>query len=209
MKTLKRIFVTGLLVLLPVSLSVWILARLVLFFENILGPVFKNILEDAYRPGLGLVSLVILILLVGFLAGNILGRRIVDTFHRGMEKLPLFNRVYLMIKGISDSVLGGSEQMKFFEAVALVNFPDERTKTIGFITAAPETLSENYYGVFVPTTPNITTGFYLLFPRERVEILDMKVEDGLKMVLSFGITTRMAKNGGPDNKSGPAEPDGR
>lgn len=188
MNTLKRFFVTGLLVLLPVSLSIWILIRLGLFLENILAPLFKNVLEETYRPGLGVVSLVLIILLVGFLASNFLGRKILERFHRGFEKLPLFNRVYLMIKGISDSVLG--ENKSFFYGVALVPFPNEDTLTIGFITAVSLESEERYIGVFVPTTPNITTGFYLMFPREKVKTLDITVEEGLKQVLSFGITGR-------------------
>lgn len=209
MNTLKRFFITGLLVLLPVSLSVWILTRVVIFFENILGPLFRNVLEEAYRPGLGLVSLLLLIFIVGFLASNILGRKIVTVVNRVMERLPLFNRVYLTIKGVSDSVFGGQDQMKFFEGVALVSFPDRETKTIGFITAAPADLRERYLGVFVPTTPNITTGFYLLFPHEEVIRLDMTVEEGLKTVLSFGMTSRISKNGAADGRGKAGQADAR
>lgn len=206
MKTIQRLFLTGLLVLLPVSLSLWILFRLVIFLENILAPVFKNFLTDAYRPGLGVVSLLLVILLVGFLASNFLGRKIVDWANRVLERLPLFNRVYLMIKGISDSILGDNKG--FFEGVALVPFPGGGTRTLGFITSVSMEAGDRYIGVFVPTTPNITTGFYLMFPREEVEILDITVEEGLKRVLSFGITTRR-KNGLPEKAGGPDDVPGK
>ncbi len=189
MERLRRTFITGLLVLVPITVSVWVLFRLTRFLENILGPLFKNFLKESYVPGVGIVSLVLIIFLVGYLANNFFGRRFLHFLERMLGKIPLFNRIYLTIKGISDSVLG-QERQRFFEGVALVPFPNEGSQTIGFITAVPQYLGPDYVGVFVPTPPNIANGFYLIYPKKDVRFLDISVQEGIKLVLSIGLSSR-------------------
>ncbi len=192
MEKLKRVFITGLLVIIPISVSAWILSRIFLFLENILGPLLKNILRDSYYvPGFSIIVLLVLIMLVGFITSNFLGRKLLAVLQKIMAKLPFFNRIYLMVKSISDAVLGTQTQ-KLFDGVASVPFPNKETRTIGFITALPHYLGDgDSIGVFVPTTPNITTGFYLVFPKKDVRILDLSVEEGLKVVLSVGFSGRL------------------
>ena len=192
MGTLKRVFLTGLLVLVPIAISIWVLFRLTLFLESILGTLFKSALKESYVPGIGIVSLFLLIFIVGFVTSNIVGRRFLRWFNHLMEKVPLFNKIYHTIKGISDSLFGEGRR-QFFEAVVMVPFPKDGTRTIGFVTGVPKEAGEGQVGVFIPTVPNITTGFYLIFPREDVRFLDMSVEEGIKLVISAGISAR-AKN---------------
>ena len=189
MGTLKRVFLTGLLVLVPIAISLWVLFQLTLFLENILGTLFKNVLKESYVPGIGIVSLLLLILIVGFVTDNLVGRRFLRWFNHLMEKVPLFNKVYHTVKGISDSIFGEGHH-KFFEAVVMVPFPKDGTRTIGFVTAVPKEVGEGQVGVFIPTVPNITTGFYLIFPKEDVQFLDMPIEEGIKLVISVGISAR-------------------
>jgi len=110
-----------------------------------------------------------------------------------LEKLPLFNKIYLTVKGISDSVFGGQHQ-KFFEAVVMAPFPYPGCQTIAFVTAVPKELGPEQVGVFVPTVPNISTGFYLIYSKKDVKFLDISVQEGIKLALSIGISSRGKKN---------------
>ena len=193
MDKLRRVFLTGLLVLVPISVSVWILFSLTQWLESILGPLFKNVLKESYVPGLGIISLLLILLLVGYAAGNLIGNRFMRYLSGLLEKLPVFNKIYLTVKGISDSVFSAQHQ-KFFEAVVMVPFPHPGCQAIAFVTAVPEELDQDQVGVFVPTVPNISTGFYLIYPKKDVKVLDMPVPEGIKLVLSIGISSRGKKN---------------
>ncbi|MFH2069080.1 MAG: DUF502 domain-containing protein [Candidatus Omnitrophota bacterium] len=193
MDKLRRVFLTGLLALVPISVSVWIIFSLTRWLESILGPIFKNFLKESYVPGIGIISLLLIILLIGYLTGNFVGNRFMKYLSGLLEKLPLFNKIYLTIKGISDSVFSAHHQ-KFFEAVVMVPFPHPGCQSIAFITAAPKELGPDQVGVFVPTVPNISTGFYLIYPKKDVKFLDMPVQEGIKLVLSIGISSRGKKN---------------
>lgn len=184
---------TGLLVLVPISVSVWILFSLTQWLESILGPLFKNVLKESYVPGLGIISLLLILLLVGYAAGNLIGNRFMRYLSGLLEKLPVFNKIYLTVKGISDSVFSAQHQ-KFFEAVVMVPFPHPGCQAIAFVTAVPKELGPDQVGVFVPTVPNISTGFYLIYPKKDVKVLDMPVPEGIKLVLSIGISSRGKKN---------------
>lgn len=198
MDRLRRVFLTGLLSLVPVSVSVWILFFLTRWLESILGPLFKNILKESYVPGVGIISLLLIILLVGYVASNFVGKRLMKYLSGLLEKVPLFNKIYMTVKGISDSVFGAQRQ-KFFEAVVLVPFPHPGAKTIAFVTEVPKELGPDQVGVFVPTPPNIANGFYLIYPKKDVKFLDMSVQEGIKLVLSIGISSR-AKQGNETDK---------
>ena len=193
MDKLRRVFLTGLLALVPVYVSVLVLFSTTQWLENRLGPFFKNVLKESYVPGLGIVSLILLILLVGYVASNLIGNRFMKYLSGLLEKLPFFNKIYLTIKGISDSVFSTQHQ-KFFEAVVMVPFPYPGCQTIAFVTAAPKELGPGQLGVFVPTVPNIFTGFYLIYPKQDVKFLDISVQEGIKLVLSIGISSRGKKN---------------
>ncbi len=200
MDKLRRVFLTGLLVLVPISVSIWILFLLTRGLENILGPLFKNVLKESYIPGLGIVSLLLVILLFGYLADNFIGKRFMKYLSSLLERVPFFNKIYLTVKGISDSVFS-SQHQKFFEAVVMVPFPHPGCQTVAFVTAVPKELGPDQVGVFVPTPPNIANGFYLIYPKKDVKFLDMSVQEGIKLVISIGISSRGKKN----NETGAGE----
>ena len=193
MDKLRRVFLTGLLALVPISVSVWVLFSLIRWLENILGPLFKSFLKESYIPGMGILSLLLIILLVGYVASNFAGKRLVKYFSDLLEKLPLFNKLYLTVKEISDAVFSAQHQ-KFFKAVVMVPFPYPDCQTIAFVTAAPKELGPDQVGVFVPTPPTATNGFYLIYPKKDVKFLDMSVSEVLKLVISIGISSRGKKN---------------
>jgi len=199
MKTLKKHFLSGLIFIIPVSLSLWILFRIIVFLENILGSFIKNFLPDFYIPGLGFFSLILLILLIGFLADNFFGKKMLAGLEKLFEKVPVINRIYTFIKSISQSLLPGRKTTPFKEAVKIEFFSG--TYTIGFITGGFKlTGSEKFVNVFVPTVPNISTGFYLLVPENKIEKLDLPVEDALKLAISAGMF-EPKKNGSGKNRS--------
>jgi uncharacterized membrane protein len=200
MDKLRRVFLAGLLALVPISVSVWVLVRLTKWLENVLGPLFKNVLNEYYIPGMGIISLLLIILFVGYVAGNPLGRRLMKYLSGQLEKVPLFNKLYMTIKGISDPVFS-AQYSKFFESVVMVPFPYPGCQTIAFVTAAPKELGPDQVGVFVPTPPNIANGFYLIYAKKDVKFLDISVQEGIKLVLSIGISSRPKKNDKAD-KSG-------
>ncbi len=200
MEKLRNAFLAGLFALVPFSVSVWILFSLTKWLENILGPLFKNVLKGAYIPGLGLIALILIILLVGYIASSFVGRRFLKYLSDGLEQVPLFQKLYLTVKGISDSVFSAQHQ-QLFESVVMVPFPHPGCQTVGFVTAAPKELGPGQVGVFVPTVPNISTGFYLLYSRKDVNFLDMPVQEGLKLVISAGISSRVEKENKTDKNS--------
>lgn len=184
MKDLKKYFISGLLFLIPISISVWILFNIFLFVDGIIGNLLKKYLPDFYIKGLGFFSLILLILLLGFLAQNFLGKRLLHSVERAFGSLPVFNKVYLFVNGIIQNLLQ-KEKRVFKEVVRIEFFPN--SFTIGLVTGEQIIKNEKYLSIFLPTVPNISTGFYLTVPENKVEKLDISIEDALKIVVSMGI----------------------
>ncbi|MBN1445157.1 MAG: DUF502 domain-containing protein [Candidatus Omnitrophica bacterium] len=198
MNTLKKHFLSGLIFIIPISLSLWILFRIIVFLENILGSFMKNFLPDIYIPGLGFFSLIFLILLIGFIADNFFGKKLLSVLEKLFQKTPVINRIYMFIKNVSQSLLHG-KSTPFRYPVKIEFFSG--TYTIGFITGEFRTESgEAFLNVFVPTVPNISTGFYLMVPKNKAEKLNLSVEEALKTAISMGMF-ESEKNGSGKNRS--------
>jgi len=195
MKSLRRYFVTGLVVLIPVAVTIWILWKLSFLLEGILGRIFLKYLPQFYTPGLGVVSLLLIILFVGALASNFLGKRLLGFSEGLLAKIPLFNKIYFSVKGISDAIL--KKKKGPFNGVALVKL-SHGMQTLAFITssAREEIQKENtekLVSLFIPTVPNISTGFYCLMPEKNLKRLDLSVEEALKLMLSLGLSGQKEK----------------
>ena len=185
MKNLKNYFISGLIFIIPISLSLWILFKTIKFLEGILGNFLKKFFPNIYTPGVGFFSLILIILFIGFLAHNFLGKKLLRRIELLFEKLPGLNRIYNFIKSIIQNIL--SKKDKMFKGVVKIKFFDG-SYTIGFITEKSKLIQdENFLSVFIPTVPNISTGFYVLVPESNVEKLDISVEEGLKIVISMGL----------------------
>jgi len=199
--TLKKHFLSGLIFIIPVSLSLWILFKIISFIDNILGGFMKKYSPGIYTPGVGFFSLILLILLLGFLADNFFGKRLLNMFENLFKKMPVINRIYVFTKSISQNLLHG-KAIAFKEAVKIEFFSG--TYTIGFITGELcLNGKETFVSVFVPTVPNPTTGFYLLVPEEKIERLHIPVEEALKMIISMGMFE--PENGTSKNRSNSPE----
>jgi len=188
---LRNYLIAGLLVILPVAVTVLVLVSIFRALDNLLGPAFHYLLgEDV--PGLGLVAGIVLILLTGAMASNVLGRRVVGLFDRIMLRIPLARTIYSATKQVSDGLL--QQNRAAFKQAVLVEWPRPGIYSIGFVTGetrgeAQEKTKERVVNVFIITTPNPTTGFLCLVPESELIPLEMSLEDALKMVVSAGIVT--------------------
>ncbi|BCV25633.1 hypothetical protein kuro4_24060 [Gelria sp. Kuro-4] len=184
-RRLHTYFFTGLIIVLPFLLTLYFLWVVFGFVDGLIGPLLELILGRRV-PGVGFVVTVGLILGTGALATNYLGRRFLGWGERLFTRVPLVRSVYQTLKQVIRALL--SEQKKAFRQVVLVEYPRKGVYSLAFITGGKQDGSD-MLAVFVPTTPNPTSGFLLFLPEEEVTYLDMSVEDGLKLVVSGGVIT--------------------
>lgn len=195
MGVLKRYFVAGLLVLLPLWITFEALRFLIGLFDRSLlllpAQYQPNVLLGFDIPGFGIVVSVSIILLTGMLVANILGHRIVSWWERFLSKIPLVRSIYSAVKQIAEALFGAGDQT--FQKVYLIQYPRPGLWTLAFQTSKNRGEAQVKTGVvatinlFVPTTPNPTSGFFIIASLHEVVELDMSVDDALKMVISGGV----------------------
>lgn len=206
MKKLKKIikgyFITGLLVTLPISITVYIIWFLIKLMDSIIEFIPAKYLPEAYIditiPGMGLVSIIILVLIVGLITRNFIGRKIFGYWENAVERIPLVRIIYIGVKQLLEALFSSNNES--FKKAALVEYPRRGIYVIGFITGeskgeVQDKTSDNMINVFIPTTPNPTSGFYILVPENDLTILDMSVEDAFKLVISGGIISPNSSKG--------------
>jgi len=185
---LKKNFITGLLVLVPLGVTIFVLKGLLGWIDNILGDLPGYVIGHRF-PGLGIITLILFILLVGIISANYFGNRIVRFWDELMQKVPLVRGVYSTVKQVMETF----SVKHNFHGVALVEYPRKECFTIGFVTGdvpgESVGLTGKYETVFVPTTPNPTAGFLLMLPEAEVHHLDMTVEQGMKFIISLGLVS--------------------
>ncbi len=186
----RRYFLAGLVVVVPPVVTFYVLYVIGDQLDGILGGVFRGEwIRPGGVPGLGLVSLLLIILLVGMLASKTLGRKAVELYERVLARIPILNRVFIGTKQIAEAVFASDTHK--FRKVVLIEFPRRGCHVLAFRTerAAEEMcqrVGEDLVSVFLPTTPNPTSGYLLLVPESDIIELSISVEDGLKMVISAG-----------------------
>lgn len=188
---LKTTFARGLVVLIPVVITVWVLNILFSAVDGITSPIFDHLLER-HIPGLGFLSMIVLILMVGLLSRNLIGRAIFRFFERILFSIPLARTIYSSMKDLI-SAFQTNGKGRSFKQVLLIEYPRAGLFTIGFATNELRvhrgTNESDMVTVYIPNPPNPTSGLMILVPRADVHVLDMSVEEGIKMVLSGGIVT--------------------
>lgn len=185
----RRNFVTGLFVTLPIAAALWIfvgIARAVdQFFPDLLRPKVMG----RPLPGIGIVAALVIVMVIGFLARNLLGQKLIELMDHTLTHIPVFGKTYGLLKQIVQAVFG--KQQEAFRRVVLVRFPNSNTWSLGFVAGLPTDieyrLHQKVIAVYVPTTPNPTSGYYLFVPEEETISLDMHVEQALKIVVTMGI----------------------
>jgi len=198
----KKYLITGLLVWLPLTVTIWVLQAVLGALDGVFGAVLSATqvllpneahapLEALRRvPGLGVLVLLAALLLTGAFAANIVGQWWLRQGNRLLNKIPIVKSIYNSVKQVSDTLFSSSGQA-FREAV-LVQYPRAGSWTIAFVTGKPggeaaQHLVGDYLSVYVPTTPNPTSGFFLMVPRADVVVLRMSVDEALKYVISMGV----------------------
>tara|TARA_B000000475_G_scaffold39950_1_gene29679 strand:+ start:1135 stop:1764 length:630 start_codon:yes stop_codon:yes gene_type:complete len=192
---LRNYLISGLLFWIPLILTV-IVIKFFLEFINSLVP--QEYLPEAIFnlntsiPGSGIILLFIIILITGVLVTNILGRRLVALWEKLLNRIPGFRNIYNILKKVSDTVLNTSSQS--FKKAFLIQYPSKGIWVIAFQSGdykgeAESIIGEETINLFVPTTPNPTSGFFVLIPKKDAFELDISVEDAFKLVISAGVVT--------------------
>ena len=185
---LRKNFITGLLVLIPAGVTLFVLKGLLGWIDNILGDL-PGYVTGVRFPGLGIITLLLVVLSVGIISTNYFGNRIVRFWDEFLQKVPLVRGVYSTVKQVMETF----SVKHNFHGVALVEYPRKGCFSIGFVTGSLQGdavgLAGQYQTVFVPTTPNPTAGFLLMLPEAEVHHLDMSVEQGMKFIISLGLVS--------------------
>lgn len=199
MTRMRNYFLTGLLVTAPPALTIYLAVLLVGFIDNKV----RYLIPDEYNPeqylpfaipGAGVVFVIAVMIVIGAFTTGYLGRLLVRVWERMWEKMPFVSGIYSTFKQLFETVF--SQKSNAFRQVVMVEFPHRDAWTIAFVTAdTPDDVAralgkDDLVTVYVPTTPNPTSGYLIMVPQKDVVPLDMSVEDGLKTVISLGIVTK-------------------
>ena len=184
----RKYFITGLLVLLPLWATYYVLSGLLGMIDGILGDLPSHLIGFRF-PGMGIIALVLFILLVGILSANYIGKGLIRYSDRVMERVPIVNSIYTTVKQIMETF----SLKHSFRGVGLVEYPRKGCYSLGFMTGEVQGehlgRSGKHVSIFVPTTPNPTAGFLLILPKEEVTALDMTVDEGMKFIISLGLVS--------------------
>ena len=209
---LRASFLTGIVVIAPVGLTIWLIWSVIGWIDGVVLP----LVPDKFQPeryigmdlrGLGVIIFLLFTIIMGWIAKGLIGRSLIRYAETLVDRMPVVRSIYSGIKQISETVFAQSERS--FEKACLIQYPRRGIWAIGFIsTTAKGEISDRaetggrLLGVFVPTTPNPTSGFLLYFPEEDVIELDMTVEDAAKLVISAGLVYPNPGGNGKNGKNG-------
>ena len=208
MSTLRRWFVAGLLVWIPLGITLWVLNLLVTLMDESLRLLPDSMQSDAmfgfHVPGLGIILTFAIVLGTGALAANYFGRQLLWLGDAALTRIPIVRSIYGGVKQISDTLF--SPEGKAFRSAVLVRYPHAGAWTVALVTGTPRhelatLLGPDEMAVFVPTTPNITAGFFLIVPRSETIELDMTVDEALKYIISMGVAEPPPRRARPERKS--------
>ena len=183
-QSIKRRIFAGLLAIVPIAVTFWILKLLFTFFGGFAAPILKRI--GIQIPGLGIILTLVIVFVLGLLVTNVLGKTLFNWGERILAKLPIVNTIYKTIKQITSAFSGST--LKSFQQVIFIQYPRIGLWTMCFETNESQNeTGEEFYHVFVPTTPNPTSGVFIIVPKKDVVHPNISVEDGLKAIISGGI----------------------
>lgn len=193
MSKIRRYFITGLLIILPVYITFYFLLIIFHLIDGAWGKIINYYFKKHFGfavPGLGFILGITTILIVGFVATRFFGRSIFIVLERWFLKLPFIRQVYPATKQIIDSFI--SKEKPAFKKVVLVEYPSKGVWSVGFVTnegftEAQEKTGQELMHVFIATSPSPFTGFLALIPKESIKFLDISIEDGIKLIVSGGI----------------------
>ncbi len=197
---MKKYFITGLLIWVPLAITAWVLTLIVSTMDQSLLLLPQAIrpekLMGFYIPGIGALATLLVIFMTGVVTANIIGQRLLRFWEGVLSRIPVVKSVYYSVKQVSDTLFSSSGEA--FRKALLVQYPREGSWTIAFMTGQPggdvvNHLRGEFISVYVPTTPNPTSGFFLMMPKADVVELDMSVDEALKYIISMGVVTPPAR----------------
>ena len=195
-KALKKYLITGVLVWLPIAVTIWAMTYIISTADSLISLLPENWQPQHYWgfsiPGLGIVAATVVLFVTGVFAANVLGRRILGAWDSLWGRIPVVKSIYSSVKKVSESLL--SDNSRSFKTPVLVPFPQPGIWTIAFVSGhIPDKLKgslpqdDDYISVYVPTTPNPTGGYYIMVKKSDVRELNMSVDQALKYVISLGM----------------------
>jgi uncharacterized membrane protein len=191
---MRKYFITGLLIWVPLVITLWVLDILISTMDQslrLLPPEWRpEALFGYHIPGLGVILTLLVVFLTGLFTANMLGQRLVKLWEWLLSRIPVVKTIYSGVKQVSDTLFSGQGQA--FRKALLVQYPREGSWIIAFQTGQPggdvaNHLKGEYVSVYVPTTPNPTSGFFLMMPKSDVIELDLSVDEALKYIISMGV----------------------
>ena len=191
---MRKYFVTGLLILVPLAITIWVLNLIISTMDQSLLLLPERWRPEAvvgfHIPGLGTFLTLLVIFLTGLATRNFVGKRIVWAWEALLVRIPVVRSIYSSVKQVSDTLFSSSGNA--FRKAVLVQYPREGSWTIGFLTGVPggdvrNHLQGDYVSLYIPTTPNPTSGFFLMVPRADTIELEMNVDEALKYIVSMGV----------------------
>lgn len=198
---LRNYFLAGILVTAPISITIYVTWGILKFLDNKITPFIPaeynpNNYLPVEIPGLGLIVAIIFFIVIGWLTRNFFGRLLVRISESIMERVPVINAVYGALKQIFETVM--ASQSDAFKEVVMFEYPRKGIWVMGFVTGQTKgevqsLTNTETVNIFLPTTPNPTSGFLLFVPKKDVKYMDMSVEEGIKMIVSGGIITPSTK----------------
>ena len=201
MSKIRSWFFTGILVMTPLILTIYVVWAFITFVDNLVVPLVPIEYRPSYYlpfsiPGLGLIIVFLFTTFVGILATGLFGRTLIRLWENILNRMPVVRSVYSAIKQILETVM--ATQSDAFRQAVLVEYPRKDIWAIGFVTGSTkgevsENVNKKMVNVFMPTTPNPTSGFLLFFPEKDLIFLEMSVEDALKLVVSGGMVVPKKK----------------
>lgn len=193
-KKIKKVFLTGVAVLIPIGVTIYIFFFLISVMDNILEIIPADLHPDEligfHIPGLGVIITLILTFLIGLITKSYFGNKVIAWGENFFNTIPIIRNIYQPTKQLVDSLFGGG--MKNFSRVVLVEFPRKGVYTIAFVTGQTsgcitEKIGGDYINVYVPTTPNPTSGYFIFVSERELIGLDMSVEEAFRMIISVGL----------------------
>ncbi|PKO83370.1 MAG: hypothetical protein CVU17_08300 [Betaproteobacteria bacterium HGW-Betaproteobacteria-11] len=198
---MKKYFITGLLIWVPLAITVWVLTAIVRAMDQSLLLLPQSLqpekLFGVYVPGIGAVLTLLVVFLTGLVTANIVGQRLLRFWEAVLARIPVVKSIYYSVKQVSDTLFSGNGEA--FRKVLLVRYPHPEAWAVAFQTSNPardvaDMLPDEHVGVFIPTTPSPVNGFFFFVKRSEVIELDMSVDDALKYIVSMGVVAPPMRN---------------
>ena len=198
---MKKYFITGLLIWVPLAITAWVLSLIVRSMDQSLlllpQAIHPEHLLGIYIPGLGALLTLLVVFLTGLVTTNIVGQKLVRFWEAVLARIPVVKSIYYSVKQVSDTLFSGSGVA--FRKVLLVRYPHPEAWSVAFQTGHPardvaDMLPDEHVGIFIPTTPSPVNGFFFFVKRKDVIELDMNVDEALKYIVSMGVVAPPMRN---------------